>query len=273
MSNRASGPSGTGPRRARAAEPTGTRWTKADDEPARSVATEQQPRKRPAATPRRVDTSLFSYDELPLELAEALRAIVNRYELRQGTSLPGTIAFTSALRGEGVTTVSQAMATLIAQETGRFVCWVDCSWLGPEPSPASADRPDLIEILGRPEGVASAFATAPDLDELYTLRAGPLPEARRNSIVRSSQFDRVLDELTSEFDHVIFDIPPVLTNAGGLALVRRSDASMFVVRQRTTSMNQFNRLVEATQPTPNVGVVLNRYKTSIPSRLRRLLEG
>lgn len=215
---------------------------------------------------------MLRYEQIPSELAEALRNIVNRYELRNDEKLPSTIAVTSALRGEGVTTVSQALATLIAQETGQYVCWVDCSWLAPHHATANADgRPGLIDILADRSNILSAFQSTPDLPQLMSLSAGPVPESKRNIIARSPEFDRLLDVLTAEFDHVIFDIPPILANANGLTLVRRSDASLFVVRHRTTSITQFRRALEATQPTPNLGVVMNRYRTSIPSRIRRML--
>jgi Mrp family chromosome partitioning ATPase len=83
----------------------------------------------------------------------------------------------------------------------------------------------------------------------------------------------LLKILADEFDHVVFDLPPVLTSANGLALLRRSDASVFVVEHRSTTIAQVQRAIAATQPTPNLGVVLNRYHTSIPFRLRRLLGG
>lgn len=224
------------------------------------------------ATQSQHDESMPAYGDIPAELAEALRGIINRYELRHDGGLPSSIAVTSTLRGEGVTTVSQALATLIAQEAGKYVCWVDCSWLSADNPPSASDgRPGLIDILADRANILSAFQTAPDLPQLFSLRAGPLPESKRNMIARSPQFDSLLDVLTKEFDHVVFDIPPVLANANGLALVRRSNASLFVIRHRATSVSQFERMVEATQPTPNLGVVLNRYRTSIPKRLRRLL--
>ncbi|MDJ0770835.1 MAG: CpsD/CapB family tyrosine-protein kinase [Ilumatobacter sp.] len=219
-----------------------------------------------------VTTAMLRYEEIPVELAEALRTIVNRYELRHGEGLPSTISVTSALGGEGVTFVSQALSTLIAQETGKYVCWVDCSWLALDHTVNPMDgRPGLIDILADRSNILSAFQTSPDLPQLMSLTAGSVPQHKRNVIVRSPEFDRLLDVLTSEFDHVIFDIPPVLANANGLTLIRRSDASLLVVRHRATSVNQFQRALEATQPTPNLGVVLNRYRTSIPRRLRRLL--
>lgn len=218
------------------------------------------------------DTGMLRYDDIPQELAEAIRTVVNRYELRHDERLPTTIAVTSALHGEGVTLTSQALSTLVAQETGQYVCWVDCSWLASDQAAESTNgRPGLIEILADRAKILSAFQSAPDLPQLMSLNPGPVPESKRNMIVRSPEFDQLLDVLTSEFDHVVFDIPPVLNNANGLALVRRSDASLFVVRHRSTSIRQFRRALDATQPTPNLGVVLNKFKTSIPRRLRTLL--
>lgn len=219
-----------------------------------------------------VNTGMLRYDDIPQELAEAIRTIVNRYELRHDQKLPSTIAVTSALHGEGVTTVSQALSTLIAQETGQYVCWVDCSWLAPDHSAGSTNgRPGLMDILADRANILSAFQSSPELPQLMSLSAGPVPESKRNMIARSPEFDRLLDVLTSEFDHIVFDIPPVLSNANGLALVRRSDASLLVVRHRTTSVRQFRRALDATQPTPNLGVLLNKFRTSIPRRLRALL--
>lgn len=218
------------------------------------------------------DPGLLSYNEIPGALAEALRRIVNRHELRRDEHLPTSISVTAALRGEGTTTVSQALSTLIAQEMGRYVCWVDCSWLaGDRPTAAPDGRPGLIEILADRSKVLSAFQAVPDLPQLITLSPGYVDESKRNMIARSPEFDQLLDVLTAEFDHVIFDIPPVLQNANGLALVRRSDASLLVVRQRSTSIAQFEQAMDATLPTPNLGVVLNQYRSSIPRRLRRLL--
>jgi Mrp family chromosome partitioning ATPase len=137
----------------------------------------------------------------------------------------------------------------------------------------SAERPSLLDILADQSRILSAFQRSPDLPQLMSLAPGPVPDSKRNMIVRSPEFERLLSILADEFDHVVFDIPPVLTSANGLALLRRADASLLVVRHRSTTLAQVQRAMEATQPTPNLGVVLNRYRTSIPARLRRLLGG
>jgi Mrp family chromosome partitioning ATPase len=215
---------------------------------------------------------MIRYEDIPVELAEALRGIVNRFELRTGSPLPKSVAVTSALSGEGVTTSSQALATLIAQEMGSFVCWVDCSWLSRDAGPnGDDDHPSLTDILANQSRILSAFESSQELPQLMSLQAARVPERQRNTIVRSPEFERLLTILAEEFDHVVFDIPAVLANTNGLALMRRSDASLLVVRHRATSITQVRRALEATHPTPNLGVLLNRFESRIPVRLRRLL--
>jgi protein-tyrosine kinase len=220
------------------------------------------------------DSSILRYRDIPPELADAVREIINRYELRTRERVPKSIAVTSAMRGEGVTTVSQALATLIAQEIGSFVCWVDCQWLAGEADPARpSDRPNLLEILADQSQIMSAFRSSPELPQLVTLSPGPVPESKRNIIVRSPEFEHLLGVLAEEFDHVVFDIPPVLANANALALLRRADASVLVVRHRATLLHHVQRALDVTQPVPNLAVLLNRYRTRIPGFIRRLLRG
>jgi Mrp family chromosome partitioning ATPase len=228
----------------------------------------------PATTTRpgqRTGSPVLRYDQIPNEVAEALRGIINRSELRAKAPLPKSIAVTSALLGEGVTTTSQSMATLIAQEMNSFVCWVDCSWLSAEGHKPDVNSPNLIDILADQSLINHAFQSTNELPNLLSFSPGAIPDARRNTIVRSPEFERLLGILADEFDHVVFDLPPVLTNANALALLRRADASLLVVRHRATSLAQVERAIEAMQPTPNLGVLLNHYRTSIPVRLRRLL--
>jgi Mrp family chromosome partitioning ATPase len=214
-----------------------------------------------------------AHEDIPAELAEALRGIINRSELRDGRPLPQTIALTSAVLGEGVTTVSKSLATLIASEMGRFVCWIDCSWLTGDLDGAQDDRPNLIDILADDSRMEGAFETIPGQPSLVSLSPGPVPESQRNLIARSPEFEQLLGILKDEFDQIIFDLPPVLSHANSIALLRQVDAAILVVRHRSTSIAQVERAIEAMHPTPNLAVVLNEYRSSIPRRVRRLLGG
>lgn len=222
-------------------------------------------------SPGQRPSAMLRYEDIPPELAEGLRGIVNRWELRSRASLPKSVAVTAALRGEGVTTASQALSTIIAQETGSFVCWVDCSWLG-EKDADDGDQPSLIDLMADQSKIVSAFQAIPELPQLMCLSPGSVPPSQRHMIVRSPEFGRLLTILTDEFDHVVFDVPAILSNANALALLQRADASLLVVKHRSTSINQVRSAVEATQPTPNLGVLLNGFDSRVPSRLQRLLE-
>ena len=225
-------------------------------------------RERPARRP----SPLMRYADIPGELTEALRSIVNRHELRTGEPIPDAVAVTSSVPGEGVTTVSQALATLIAQEMERFVCWVDCSWLRPGGIVADGSQPDLLDLLENQSEIHSAFQTTAELPNLISLAPGPVPESKRNLIVRSPGFEGLLRALADEFDHVVFDLPPVLSNAASLAVLRQADASLFVARHRSTTVPQLRRALDSTEPTPNIGVVLNRFRPSAPRVIRRLID-
>ncbi len=212
------------------------------------------------------------YENIPDALSESLRGLVNRYELRAGESLPSIISVTSAVEGEGVTTVSQALALMIAHDFGKFVCWIDCSWMTAGQTRDPDDpRPSLVDILADRSNVLSAFQSSPELPQLVSLSTAPVPEIKRNMIVRSSEFEWLLGVLTDEFDHVVFDVPPVLSNANGLFLLRKSDASILVVRQRSTPASLARRALEAMQPTMNLGVVLNDVRSRVPRWIQTLL--
>ena len=192
-------------------------------------------------------------------------------ELREQAGLPPTIAVTGPARGAGVTTVSQALATILAQELGRFVCWFDCSWMRPDAATNDDDRPGLIDILEDHEQLSRALLSSNELPQLVCLSPGSVPEPSRNQIVRSHELSELLRILSDEFDHLVFDLPPVLGHANSLALLRQSDASLLVIRHRSTTISQVRRSLESMDPTPNLGVVLNQYRTRIPAGIRRLL--
>ena len=90
-------------------------------------------------------------------------------------------------------------------------------------------------------------------------------------IVRSPEFEQLMNVLVEEFDHVVFDTPPLLGTGDGLPLLRRSDGYFLVVRQRSTSESQVRRAIEMTGTTPNLGMVLTEFSTKVPDFVQRLL--
>jgi succinoglycan biosynthesis transport protein ExoP len=208
---------------------------------------------------------------IPEELAESLRGVYSRHELSTGSAFPKWIAVTSSLEGEGVTTVSRALAALLAQEFGQRVCWFDCEWLSS--STRAVEEParrTLSELAEDMSALSRTFEVSTNIPSLRYLRPGLEPTGLSNPVVRSPQFGTLLARLDADFDHIILDMPPILSNSGTLALMLCADATLIVVKHRSTSMSMLERTLQATQPTPNLAVLLNRFKPSIPKRLLRM---
>jgi tyrosine-protein kinase Etk/Wzc len=211
------------------------------------------------------------YEDLSRELAEAVRNVVNRYELRMGAPLRNSIAVTSVREHVEGTLVSQGLATVLAHEMDRFVCWFDLSWMDDRASADVSGGADLLDLLADHSRIGAAFGRSPEIDRLISLSFGPVPENKRNLIVRSPEFEDLIKIVTDEFDHVVFNMPPILDSTNAVAVLRHADLSLIVARHRSTTIAELERAVEETQPTPNLGVIVTDYRPRIPRRFRRRL--
>lgn len=242
----------------------------------------------------------LDYDRIPTDLAESVRGIVDRHRLRSKSSLPNTIAVTSTRRGEGVTTVSQALATIVAEDYGRSVCWVDFG----SPIASDDDTQDgdndgsgdddgdmtsddrrggdggsgrdggsgVIEMSSDQTRTAGPGRGSGDASRLVALPARPMLNAGRHRLARSPEFEELLDNVADEFDHVILDVPPIRDHAGALALLRLADTAVLVVGHRRASINEVRDAIDAMAPTPNLAVVINRFEPLTPRPIRRLMD-
>lgn len=253
------------------------------------------------------DGALFDYDAIPFDLAESIRVILNRDGWGGRSALPTTLAVTSSLAGEGVTTISQALAAIIAEELDLRVCWFDLASTADPDEPASHpgdtdenrdngdggghddvdddvddgpvdharaadERPGLIDILAERARVDDAFLRSRNNPRLVVLSPGSVPVERRNQVIRSVELEELLGRLASEFDHVVLDVPPILSHANASALIRLADAGVLVVDHRSVSISEVRRSVDAMAPTPNLAVVINRHRPYTPRAIRRLMD-
>jgi Mrp family chromosome partitioning ATPase len=106
---------------------------------------------------------------------------------------------------------------------------------------------------------------------LCLIAAGNVPVARRPAIAQGRPLATVLDQLDERFDHVLLDLPPVLVSADAMNLSQLADAYVLVVRQGATSESQVEAALDELQGGETLGVILNRFDSNIPKRLRRLV--
>jgi Mrp family chromosome partitioning ATPase len=244
----------------------------------RAEAREGEPEERtadvdvaPADDARADDAPSSVFAGPPRPLLDRLRYLVNTRELTGEAPLPQTVALTSSIRGEGVTTISQGFAVVLTEDHDARVCWVDLSWAG-------TDAADDQATGTVPAGIADVLAGEVELADALTVDADTgvsvlsAGSARHRATIsyRSAQLDETVDMLRAEFDHIVFDMPPVLESSSALPLFRFAGAYLLVVRAGVTRRDQAARASRQLTEVPLLGTVLNRQSTKIPAFLRRL---
>jgi len=180
------------------------------------------------------------------------------------------VAVSSAVSGEGVSTVCLGLAMALAMSTTKRVVLVD----------ANLRRPVLHERLGLPlqpglhEVVAGndLIEWAPDSDEIFAalaldaqrtslpnlwLVSSGEPLAHPSAITTSGGAKTAILGLRNRYDYVIIDCPPLLTTVDAATLCRVADAALLVVRAGITPREDVRRAQDSLQGAPILGVVLN----------------
>jgi capsular exopolysaccharide synthesis family protein len=181
------------------------------------------------------------------------------------------LAISSAIAGEGKTTLSIGLAVSIAQDLpDRRVLLVETDIhrpvlaedFGLEPSPG------LVDCLVTREPLLNA-CRATSLDNLHIVVAGNMPNVVGRPL-RSSQMAAVVDAMRQSYDVIILDLPAILVNSDATLLSDLADGVICVVRAGVTPMTLVNRAIEQVEESKIRGVVLNGMDSAVPGWLRRL---
>jgi succinoglycan biosynthesis transport protein ExoP len=187
-------------------------------------------------------------------------------------SFPGprrVLGITSALHGEGKTTVALGIATALAADTGEPTMLLECDL------ETSSDEffgltsgPGLSDWL---EGEQSLrILRMPPLANTFLIPAGGMrPDAAR-VFYRLSQ-STVVDDLQQEFPNVIVDLPPLLSIAYSSLAAKVTERILLVARYGTTPLDALEKAVFLLGHDRISGIVLNGYASRTPGWLRRLL--
>jgi succinoglycan biosynthesis transport protein ExoP len=206
----------------------------------------------------------------PSRVASSLRYFLARIQLHGTQGLPARLALTSALAGEGVTYVARSLAAVVAYDTQASIAVVDLNWRRPPRADEDAEQPGLADAVedGVPVDRVIMHTSNP---KLSLVPAGVIPVARRPAVSGSTALATVVDELESRFDHLLLDLPPVLASSEAMNLAQLADAYVLVVQQGVTAEAQVEAALEEMRGAEALGVILNRYHSHIPRRLRKLV--
>jgi Mrp family chromosome partitioning ATPase/capsular polysaccharide biosynthesis protein len=239
-----------------------------------------------AILPHTGDPAPLKHDGAALspEFREAFRVLKTNIELARLDDPPRTIVISSAMPGEGKSTVTRNLA-LAFRETGKRVAVVE----GDLRHPALAklfgvhSGPGLTEILTDDvrlsEVTLPVATTLPGFDELSRLTegaengngngVGPTGErpgsvtlllagakpANPPAVLASARVVEVIDALRESHDIVLIDSAPLLAVTDTVPLLRYADAAIFVGRLGVTTRDTAKRLSEFLARIPDAAVL------------------
>lgn len=228
---------------------------------------ESEPEKAPIAVVS--SNTRTAYSPAEVTVMNAVRYLLDRYELSSGSAdLPQRIAVVSASAGEGVTTVSLALAEILAAQHGTDACWIDVG--GTEPAPPPRPRPALVERpLESPSVRRDMVSNDTSRPPTPPVDRGGLSTINLHSVPGRPDLDVLTKELAADYRYLVFDVPPILSEAGSIGFLRNADAFILVARQGSTSTKHARALAEALQTIPSLGAILNDYRTRTPRFVQR----
>jgi Mrp family chromosome partitioning ATPase len=186
-----------------------------------------------------------------------------------GAERPYVLGISSAVRGEGKTTVAMHLAMTIARDTYKRVCLIDLSLSGDSIGKRlglSGNHAGLVPVLEDIDNVIPTLQIA-GYENLVIIPAGRAPK-NPQKMARSPRVAQMIISTRHTFDVVVVDMPPVSSD-NALPLARHMDGVVMVARAGATPSDVVARGIDTIGRDRVVGLVMNRMHSSMPVWLQR----
>jgi succinoglycan biosynthesis transport protein ExoP len=201
--------------------------------------------------------------------AEAIRSVKLAADLSQARKTNMVIGLTSSLPNEGKSTISVALAELIAQ-TGRRVIVVDCDLRNPSLSKTLAPEAQvgLIEVLSGENNLRDGIWTEPRTNMAFLPVVSHTAFIHASEILASTATKSLVDELRNSYDYVILDLPPIAPVVDARATTHLVDFYFLVVEWGCTKIGIVQHALKSANLIYDnlLGVILNKTDMSYMSR-------
>jgi protein-tyrosine kinase len=217
--------------------------------------------------------STNGHDPFEGDMLRELGILRNGIESQLEPGRKRVLMFTSAMHGEGVTTLALSYARLLALHGGERVLLVELN----------ARTPSVASRLGlaSSEGVTHYFTSKQALSTLTRSVPGGgfdvLPVGEANPTKVQVNLERLLPRLKEEalaiYDTLIIDAPPIVLSPESPPIARYADGVVMVVLSGKTKREVVQRSVNLVAQFDGrvLGVVLNRKRYYIPDFIYRRL--
>ncbi|MDO4905431.1 MAG: polysaccharide biosynthesis tyrosine autokinase [Lautropia sp.] len=172
--------------------------------------------------------------------AEAIRTLATTVTLAGLEQDMNVIAISSAMDGEGKTSVACNLATALSAT--RRVLLIDCDLRRPAVFSSlgmPVGTPGLVQLLTDRASLNQCLKTVPGTS-LKVIGAGR-SVSNALDLLMNFEFDELIADLQRDFDTVIIDCPPVQLVSDTLILGRSASSMIFVARSDSTSLQVIRR--------------------------------
>jgi polysaccharide biosynthesis transport protein len=178
---------------------------------------------------------------------------------------PKIVAVTSCNKGAGTSRIATGLAASLSRDVQRHVLYIGLEKNKVAVTSFFKGRPGPEATTGVDEMRSGDEVLPPDL---YTLaRVGHGPEGA--SIVQT--FCDMIPKLRmSEYDYIIFDLPPVSETSGALRLASQMERTLLIVESEETQKAKVDRVRDLlAESSSRMFAVLNKTKTYGPKFLQQ----
>jgi capsular exopolysaccharide synthesis family protein len=204
-----------------------------------------------------------AYDNPKTVIADAIRCVHTSLVLSHSDDTVRRFVVSSALQGEGKTTVAVWLSTIFHSGSDRRTLLVDCD----------LRKPRLHKIFGHKEtdpGLTSLFnGSNRDSTEvvrvhripgLFYITSGPVP-SDPVAVLQSERMEHLIEEFGRMFDYLVIDSPPLLGCPDALRLSRLTDGVLLVARQGKVKREELAEAVNIVNSMDSgklLGIILNK---------------
>lgn len=195
-------------------------------------------------------------------LVEGCQQLCAFLAAQQATRPLKLVMVTSALSGEGKSTVAVLLASLLAS-SGKSILLADANMRNPVLDQRfQIENKRGISNALQEEGTPTPelYSQTPDIPTLYVLTAGA-PSANPAELLQSPTVDKLFCHLEeAPFDYIIFDTPPLLPLADAQLLALHVQAILLVIDGSKTPRRVLSRTSHILRRFPIAiqGVVINK---------------
>jgi len=188
------------------------------------------------------------------------------FEVKNLPHKPKLVGVTSCGRGAGVSSIATGVAASLSEMGEGNVLLVDMNIEGGAAQHFHKGKPDCgLDSALKAETKEKALVRENLYVATESMRSEELPQ------VLPKRFAGLISKIrSSDYDYIIFDMPPVAETTTTFRAARLMDMMLLVVEAEKTNQDVVRRVIALlAESKANVSVVLNKTQTYVPARLHQ----